>query len=766
MACWIRSFCARSLMLLLVFSGALMFMPVNHAFSEEVPASQEMIQIKVIEVKGNRKIEESTIRSKLTMKVGDAFDPAVIRADIKKLYGIGYFDDIKVSTEGYEGGLKLVFLVVEKPVVREVQFDGNKKLETDKLREKLTIIPNSLLNQQLIADNTEKLRAYYEEEGYFHAEIVPIVKTVSKNEAVITYQISEGSKVTLAKVEFEGNKALSSRKIKKVMSTQSWWMFSWFDQTGVYKKEYLQYDLENIKALYHNNGYIYVQIGEPRVTFNEKKTKVSVKIPIIEGDQFKVGSVSIKGNTLYSEKELLAKTKQKSGEVYSREKMSKDLIAINEMYGEKGRAFVNVVPTVDTNQQAKTVAIALDVDEGAEASIGRINIGGNVKTRDKVIRREIRLDEGDQYNSRLLRRSRERLTNLNYFETVDVVENRRPGLPIIDLDVKVKEKPTGYMSVGGGYSSVDKFVAMAEISQGNLFGRGETIKLKAELGSRRTSYNFSFIEPWLMDKEIYSGINLYNEKREFQSYDRNARGGNVFIGKRFSEYWNHGVSYTYEKVKLEDISPGASQWIREQEGDNLNSSIGYSITRDSRDSNLAPMSGSRNSLALEFAGLGGDYKFYKSTLDSSWYFPFIWETTFHLRGKVGYVGGYSGESVPIGERFYAGGINSLRGFRYGYVGPKDPASGDYIGGNKTLIFNAEYIFPLVPESKIRGVVFFDAGNVYASNEEFGSDFRYDAGAGIRWLSPVGPLRLEWGYNLDSKEGERKSVLEFTIGSYF
>lgn len=766
MACWPKRITVRAVLSLLLIFGFVLLGPANPAFSQETTSSEDVIKIKVIEVKGNKKIEESAIRSKISTKVGDVFDPARIREDIKKLYKIGYFDDIKVSTEGYEGGIRLVFLVVEKPVVREVLFDGNKKIENDKLREKITIIPNSLLNQQLIADNAEKLRAYYEEEGYFHAEIVPIVKTVTRNEAVITYQISEGSKVSLTKVEFEGNKALKARKIRNVMSTKPWWIFSWFDQSGVYKKEYLQYDLENIKALYHNNGYIFVQVGEPRVTFNDKKTKASVKIPIIEGDQYRVGSLTFKGNTLYSEKELQEKTKQKPKDVYSRERMSKDIIAVTDMYGERGRAFVNVVPLVDSDPKAKTVAITLDVDEGQEASIGRIDIGGNVKTRDKVIRREIRVDEGGKYNSKLLRRSKERLTNLNYFETVDIVENRRPGLPVLDLDVKVKEKPTGYLSVGGGYSSVDKFIGLAEISQGNLFGRGETVKLKAELGSRRNSYNFSFIEPWLMDREITSGINLYNEKREQQSYDRNARGGNVFLSKRFDEYWSHGVNYTYEKVELERISDDASQWIKEQEGDNINSSVGYAITRDSRDNNLAPMSGSRNTLSLQFAGLGGDYKFARSTFDSSWYFPVIWDTTIHLRGKVGYISGYSGESIPIGERFFAGGINSLRGFRYGYVGPKDTATGNYIGGNKELILNAEYIFPLVPESKLRGVIFFDAGNVYGSNENFASDLRYDVGAGVRWLSPVGPLRLEWGYNLDSKEGERKSVLEFTIGSYF
>lgn len=739
---------------------------VGPVFSQETAPEEEVINVKVIEVKGNKKIEESTIRAKLVIKVGDAFSPARIKEDIKNLYKLGYFEDIKVSTEGYEGGLKLTFLVVEKPIVRDVQFDGNKKLETDKLREKITIPPNSLLNQQLIADNSEKLRQYYEEEGYYHVEILPIVKTVTRDEAVVTYQIKEGSKVTLGKVEFEGNKALGARKIRKVMSTQEWWLFSWFDQSGVYKKDYLQYDLENIKALYHNNGYIFVQVGEPRVSFNKDKTKVYVKIPIQEGDQYKIGTMKFKGNTLYAEKELQARLKQKSGDVYSREKMSKDITAVTDLYGEKGRAFVNVVPVVDTDTQKKTVALTLDVDEGEEVSIGRINISGNVKTRDKVIRREIRLDEGDKYNSSKLRRSQERLRNLNYFETVDIAQNRQPGKPAIDLDVKVKEKPTGYLSVGGGYSSVDKMVAMGEISQGNLFGRGEVLKFKGEFGSRRTSYNLKFVEPWLMDKEISSGFNLYKDSRENQSYTRSSTGGNIFIGKTLGEYWSHGASYTYEKVKLDEISPDASQWIKDQEGNKTNSSIGYHIGRDSRDNNLAPTSGSRNGIALEFAGLGGDYKFYKAVGDSSWYFPVIWDTTIHLRGKVGYVGGYSGESIPIGERFFAGGINSLRGFRYGYVGPKDPNTGDYVGGTKELIMNAEYIFPLVPESKLKGVVFFDAGNVYGSGENFASDLRYDAGAGIRWLSPVGPLRLEWGYNLDSKEGERKSVLEFTIGSYF
>jgi outer membrane protein insertion porin family len=729
----------------------------------------EIIRVKGIEVRGNKKIEKATIISKIKTAEGDAFSPEKIQEDIKSIFEMGTFDDIKVETESFEGGLKVIFYVVEKSTIVEILFEGNKEIETEKLKERIKLSPGAFLDHSLIAENTERIRSYYEEKGYYHATILPIIKDVTKEGVSLTYQIDEGTTVAIREIKIEGNKAISEGKIKKEMKTKSRWILSWLDSSGIYKRETIKEDLDRIRSFYYNNGYIQVQVGEPRITLSEDRTKIDILIPIAEGNQFRIKEVRVKGNSLLSTEEIMKAIATKEGEVFSRDKLRKDITTLTDIYSDSGHALANISPIITPDTGTSTLQITLDINEGGIVKVGRINISGNEKTRDYVIRREMRLDEGDTFSTRLLRRSYERINNLNFFETVGIAPEPRPGEDVVDIHIKVKERPTGAFSVGGGYSSVDKLLGMAEITQGNLFGKGQYIRLKGEYSSRRTNYILSFREPYILGKPISAGTSIYRQEREYDNYKKQATGGSLSFGKSFTEFISGSLTYNYEVVKITDITPGASIIITEQEGKRTTSSVELGLLRDSRNSFLDPTRGSRNSIFGLYAGgpLGGDNSFYRTLFDSSWYLPLFWDTTFMIRGRLGYADGLEGKPLPLYERFYVGGINTVRGFKFGDVGPKDVNTGENIGGNKKLIFNLEYIFPLISDIRLKGVVFYDAGNAFDDVESIDiSDLRSSVGGGFRWISPIGPLRVEWGYNLDPRPGEKRSLWEFTIGTFF
>jgi outer membrane protein insertion porin family len=730
------------------------------AYAEEFPV------INTIEIQGLKRIDASGVKAKITQKQGEPISQEKTNDDIKNIFKMGYFDDVRAEIESFEGGVKLIYVVKEKATIVKIDLQGNDEFDDTKLREKLTISTGAIADAVLIQDNANKLRAFYEEEGYWLSRIVPVIKTLSPDEVSLTYQIEEGPKIKIRKIVTEGNKALSAGKIKGVMETKEWWLFSFITSSGYFQKERMETDVERIRDLYFNNGYIKVVIGEPAVRLTEDKKGMTITIPVSEGDQYSVSSISLSGNKVFSEDAIRKKISMAPGKPFSKGTLKKDILSISELYSENGYALITVTPDLVPDGNNKLVQVALNIDEGEKYRIGRIEIAGNTKTRDKVIRREVRLDEGDVFNSALLKRTYERINNLNFFETVELVPKPHPEEKLVDVDIKIKERPTGFFSIGGGYSSVEKFIAMIELTQGNLFGRGQFVKLRAELGGRTTYYDLTFRDPWFLDKPLSFSTNVYKISKEYPEYDKEATGFGISLGKRFREYWWGELAYNFENAEISNVDendPDVSDIIIDQIGTSTTSSITPSLTRDSRDNYLDPSKGSRNSIYTTFAGLGGSNKFFKGEIDSAWYFP-IGSTAVLLRGRLGYAAGFGGEELPLYERFYVGGINTVRGLGYGDAGPKDD-DGDPIGGTEELIFNAEYIFPLISEIKLKGVVFFDAGNSYEDFENFG-DLRYTTGAGVRWISPVGPVRIEWGYNLDKKTDEEPSKFEFAFGSFF
>lgn len=725
--------------------------------------AQELPIVNAIEVKGLKRIEEGAIKARITQKTGEPLSSEKTAEDIKNIYKMGYFDDVKVEMETFEGGIKLIYIVKEKPTIIRVEFQGNKELSDDKLREKITLSPGSIADITLIQDNASRIKSFYEEEGYWSATVVPVVNKVTEHEVTLTYQIQEGEKVRIKKINILGNKAISSGKIKGVMRTSEWAIYSFLTSSGYYKKETMNKDIEAIKDLYFNRGYIKAIIAEPEIKLTADKKGMIIEIQIFEGDQYRVSGIEIAGNKAFSEADIRKKVSLKTGDYFSRETLKKDITALTELYTQNGYAMANVSLDIIPDEKNKEVKVIYKIEEGEIFRIGRIEISGNIKTRDKVIRREMRLDEGDKFNSALLKRSYERINNLNFFESVELSPKPRYEERLLDIDIKVKERPTGFLSVGGGYSSVDKLIGVVDITQGNLFGKGQYLKLKGELGGKSSFYELSFRDPWFMEKPISFSTDIYKTTREYVDYKRRATGFGFGFGKSLDEYWGASISYNIEKVTIYDVAEGASDFIKDQIGTRITSSITPSIVRDSRDNFIDPSRGSRNSLYVTFAGIGGTNAFIKGVADSAWFFP-IGTTTVSLRGRFGYATGLFGKELPLYERFYVGGIYTVRGLGFGEAGPRDE-KGSVIGGTKELLFNLEYIFPILSEMRLKGVVFADAGNSYDKDEPIGT-LRYTSGLGIRWISPIGPIRIEWGYNLNKKIGESSSKLEFTFGTFF
>lgn len=743
----------------LALAGPLVGVPGAVSAQEGTPL------VNKIEIRGLKRIEEGAIKAKISQRPGDAVSQEKTNEDIRSIFKMGYFEDVKIELEAFEGGIRLIYIVKEKPTIIRVDFQGNKELDDAKLKEKISITAGSIADTVLIQDNAAKLRNYYEEEGYWLANVVPVTKKLSGDDISLTYQVEEGTKVKLQKLLFEGNSKISASGIKKVMETKEWWIFSFLSSTaGYYKKDRMESDVEKIRNLYYNEGYLKAVIGEPQLSLDKDKKHMTVTISISEGDMYSVSSVEVTGNKTFDAETVRKLVTIVPNTVFRKSMLEKNIQAISGLYTEGGYAMVSITPDLTPDEKSRTVKVILAINEGEKYRIGRIEVSGNLKTRDKVIRRELRFDEGETFNSAKLKRSYERINNLNFFESAEIVPKPRTGEQVVDLEVKVKERPTGMLSVGGGYSSVDKLIGTIDLTQGNLFGKGQFAKIKAELGGKSSFYELSFRDPWFQDKPISLSTGIYRTTRDYTEYSKKAFGFYVGFGKDLSEYWKGDISYNFEDATIHDIKAGASAIVFDQKGTKTTSAITPTIIRDSRDNYLDPSRGSRNSLSVTFAGLGGSNKFIKTSADSAWYFP-VKESSILLRGRIGYAKGLFSKTLPLYERYYVGGIATLRGIGFGIAGPKDPATGEAIGGTTQLIFNTEYIFPLLTDMKLKGVVFFDAGNSYEEFNEFGK-LRYTSGGGVRWISPIGPIRIEWGYNIRKKPGESSSKVEFAFGSFF
>lgn len=733
-----------------------------------VAAQASSDRIEAIEVQGNQHIEQQAILAKLSIKPGDPFSQEQIREQIQRIYGMGFFEEVEVSTEAKANGVLVVFRVREKPFTVEVVFDGNDELSDDKLNEKNTIKNQVFLDKEQVKVSVEKFRQLYQEKGFYHARIVPIIDMVENNQARLTYYIEEGRQAHIRTIQFEGRNVVKKRELSAVMANREWsWPWSIFSDAGILHRDELPNDVERIKEVYLNKGYLDVQVGMPRIDLDETKEWFTLGFPIVEGEPYIVSQIQYKGNTLFTDAELREGLPIEPGEVFQRAKIRDEITRVTDLYGSRGYAFAEVTPSVEPDHSTRSTQISFSIQEGEMVRIRDIRITGNNKTRDNVIRRELRVNERDMIDSPAIKRSFERLNNLNFFETVEILPKQiSPGE--VDLDVKVKEKPTGSFSIGGGYSSLSQFTLIANITEGNLFGRGYLGRIQGQLGGRQTLGTITFRNPAIFDTLTSFQEDIFRSRTNYLTYISTKTGTNLTFGRAFSEYITGTFTLVAEVIALTNIQSNASELIKSQEGTQSTTGFRASIFRDSRDYLLDPRRGTRVGVRASFGtqALGGSNNFYSASFDGLKYTPLpFWDFRHSIRVRVGYGTGYNGKPLPVPEFFFVGGINTVRGFKFGRAGPVT-SSGTTAGATQELIFNNDLIFPVLPDAKLNGVLFFDYGKGFGPDETMNLSLRPTAGLEVRWISPFGPLRAAYGLNLDRRQGEQASAFAFSVGSVF
>jgi outer membrane protein insertion porin family len=723
--------------------------------------------IKSLIIGGNAMVEEATIRARIQSREGSAFDPEQITRDVRSIYELGFFENIQVDAVGFEGGLRITFNVIEKPIVRSISFEGNDKLSESDIREKLEFAVRSVYSADAAARIVRQIEEIYREKGFYSVVIESKTEPVGKGEVKLVFVIVEGEKFRIASVRFAGNEAFTDGQLRKVIQTKRRSIFSLLTGSGRLVDEVLEEDRQRILNYYQDHGYLEARVANPQVVIQKKENKLLVVIPLTEGEQYRLGSLDMSGDTIVPLEQVKEVIGSREGDIFRRSSFSKDLFTINQLYTEQGYAYVKVDYSSRLDTERRIIDVTLLVNKGSQARIGSIVITGNLATRDKVIRRNISFKEGDLFNSAELRKSRRKIMNLGFFESVNLVPRMRQQ-DMIDIDIELKEKLTGAFSLGFGYSSEDLLSGQIRLSESNLLGRGQSLQLMAEYGSVRKSYSLSFGEPAVFDSRFSFGFKIYDTSKEYDEYDRESVGGRLTLGRSIGEYYRGFLSLKHETVDISNIAEDAGLIIRNQEGKATTNSVALTLTRDSRDNYFNPTRGNRTILYGEYAGgfLSGDNYFTKLTAESGQYFPLWWKLVFMTKVRIGAIEGFDGREPPISERFFVGGLNSVRGFEPRSIGPKD-VNGDPLGGYREFVLNNEVIVPLSPEEGLNLVFFFDAGNCWFKGRSIDiTDLRTGAGLGIRWLSPMGPFRLEWGWNLKPREDEPKGDWAFAIGAFF
>ena len=731
---------------------------------------QEKIQ--EIRMTGNRRIETDAIMRYIRTKPGDDYVPKNLSNDLKSVYSMGYFEDIRIEYEDGANGKIIIFKVQEKPTIRRIKFKGNVAYEDEEIMESMNIKSGSILNIFKIQNNIIRIENLYKEKNYHNVKVTYAVNELDNNQGDLLFTIEEGGKVRITEISFEGNTVYPDKKLKKIIKTSEKGFWSFLTSSGELNRDDLGQDVSMLTSFYHNNGYIQAKVGEPQVEFREDM--IYIKFKITEGPRFKVGYVGITGDLILTEEQLRDRLLITQETFYNRETVRNDVLAITDIYSNEGYAYADIFPRVERDLDNLKVNIEFIIKKGKQVYFEAIVISGNSKTRDKVIRRELRVYEQELFSGSRLKRSMRNLYRLDFFEDikVDTVEGSADDKMVLKIDVV--EKATGSFSVGGGYSSVEQAYATASVDQRNLFGRGQQLKVQGQVSGVSQTYMLSFTEPYFLDKRLSAGFDIYNQTRDYTTYDRDSFGGKVRLSFPTWDYTRLYWNYSYDISDVYDIDDDVARSIQQMEGTNVTSSTKVTLKRDSRDRLFNTTEGSLNSVSAEYAGLGGDIGFTKYEGETGWYFPLFRGTVGVIHGKLGYVEENPDGFLPDYEKFYLGGMNSIRGFDWQdiYALEEDPpGSGIFyeVGGNSMVQLNLEYHIPLVPEAGVVGILFLDVGQVYGKDESIDlSETRESCGGGFRWYSPVGPIRLEYGYILDydpETDGDR-GQWEFSMGTVF
>ncbi len=744
----------------------------NKPGSEQTPPKL----VTAIEIKGNKAISTNNIVSKMKTRIGSPYQENVISDDLKRLYLLGFFSDIKIDTEDYKDGIKIIVKVIERPIIEKITFSGIRRItmREEKLKEQLKSKEARYLDYPNLAEDVRTLKKMYERMGFSDAQVeykVDISKETNK--ARVQFNVVEGKKIRIKDIYTEGNKAYPARRILRLMKTKR----AWFFNAGVLKEDVLKEDIERIKAFYRKAGFTDVAVDYEVKADAKKPFLLYITIRIQEGKKYLVGNITLQGNKDIDAKDILSRLKEcVPGKVFSEEALKFDIANIQGLYFDRGYISARVQEATSVNPYTGRVDILYSIIENEVAYVYKIKIRGNIKTKDVVIRRELRIHPGDRFDGEKLRRSKERLQNLGFFEEVSYDTEDTPTPNKKDLVVEVKESKTGAFSFGGGYSTVDQFVGFVEIEQKNFdwrnfpyfTGAGQDLRFRASFGTVTSGFDLSFTEPWIFDYPVSFGFDAYkrSHKRDEDvgyGYDEDVTGGDLRLAKEISEYLKADLTYRIDRIDITNITDNATDDLKKEVGKNTISSISPGLTFDSRDNVFDPRKGDFLTGSLEWAGgpFSGDKDFWKFFGRASRYFPLPADSSLELRARVGLSKAYGdSDSIPLYERFFAGGAYTIRGYEERGIGPIDPASKDPLGGESMFIGNIEYTYPLF--SFLKAAAFYDIGNVWAKMGDFASGgLKSGIGLGVRIKTPIGPIMLDYGIPLNKAPGEdRKSSGRF------
>lgn len=735
----------------------------------------ELFQKKVIasiSITGNKLVEADAISRVVTSKPGEIVNPDTLSEDLALIYKMGFFDNVVINKKTLDRGVEIVFDVKEKPSVRNIKFKNNDVYEDKELFDVVDTTTGSILNVYKINNDVEKIKRLYTEKNYHNCTIAYEILPLENEQADIVFTIEEGEKIKIEAITFDGNQFFEADDIKDVMQTKEKGFWSIITSSGDLKETELDNDVIRIESLYKNNGFIDVKVSDAQISL--LKDSITVSFKINEGQQYTTGAIDIEGDILTTKEELFALMKTKENDLYNRELIRQDLLTLSDLYSNQGYANVNIAPMITKDEKAKTVNLSFKIAKGELVYFNRIIITGNSKTRDKVIRREMAIQEQGRFSMAGIQRSHRNLGVLEYFQDLDIkpVMTDKPNQR--NLEVKVTEKATGNFSFGGGFSSDDGPFGQVSVEERNLFGRGQTLRATTRISGATSLYDIGFTEPWLMDMPISAGGDIYKFEREYDYYDRDSVGFTLKSGfRQFWDYTTVGAEYNFEKFDVSNVQP---LYTSVTQGGYLTSSIKPFISYDSRDHYFLPTHGATHKFSVQYAGefLGGEIDFTKVEVETGIFFPIFWKFTGALHAKGGYLEDQTKGNPDIDwERFYLGGINSIRGFDQYDINTTPVGSVIQQGGEKYIQFNAELIFPIQEDMGVAGVLFYDRGDVYGKSQNIDIMDQYSTGGfELRWNSPMGPIRLAYGMVIEGSAGGnfRKSPgtgqVDFSIGAFF
>lgn len=752
----------------LLFCLSLMSFSAHSA--EDLGARTDFFKIDVVDVTGLKKVEKEAILEKIGSKPGMTLDNYLLKKDLEKIYTMKYFEEVAASHEVENGKNVLRFAVKEKPIITKISFEGNDGLSDDDLKGQVKSKIFSILDTTTIKADVQSLLKFYEEKGYFLAAIDYKERKINDENIELIFNIKEFDKVKVKKINFLGNIAFKDDEIKSILQTQEDTLFSFLSGSGNFKEVNFQNDIERLKYFYRMKGYLQINVGTPEITVSEDKKWVFITMKLVEGPQFTVNKITFQGEVLFPETDLREKMVLKEQETYSEESLRKDIQLLTEMYQDEGYAFANVIRNLNVVPGENKVDVEFSFEKGKIAYFGRIKVKGNNKSRDKVIRRELLIREGQKFNGTALRESKENVQRLGFFEPESIVFNTvspKDKEDVLDVEISLKEKNTGQISLGAGYSTSTGFFFQSSVTQSNFRGMGQNLSFSLNIASESKTFSVDFTEPFLFDTKWTLGGGMFVSNNDTSaSYSEKRKGLNVRVGYPIFRFTNIYMTYKLEDTTITSVDDPT---IIVEDENGIASTVQTSVIHDKRDDRSDPRKGYFLNYSTEYTGIGGDKKWIKNEVEGRGYYPVVGDLIFRSRFYAGRLDKVNNQKIPRTEKFTLGGSRNLRGYSTEAVGPLRDALVNgrnvtfNLGGEFMTFANFEFQHPLSREAGLKWVVFFDAGHAGGMDD---IDIRSDYGFGFRWFSPIGVLRFEFGYPLGKDSKKQGSQFHFDIGQLF